>query len=171
MDVETIIEYVLMFLSDSRNNECTLATSLLMVGICYFMAKGVTVTYKDKVVVHVKRVVGNVTTKAEDGTSSTVGHWWIRLGLDGCSKDENIDLTAKQFYPKLPSTYTADPEKPPLSASIVGNEAVTGMPCGESVHDPHTYADPTQVISVFATHKPEMARYIYEFYNVLRPHM
>lgn len=169
MDVNTIINHVSRHLSTARTNECTLATTLLVVGVCYFMAQGIHVKYDKEDVVEVKTVVGNVTIKHPDGTRVTRGHWWVRLRTQ--TKKHDIDLTAKQFYPKLPFIYTGNPESYPLCASIDGTEVDSGIECGETTHDPSEYADQNKVLTIFSENKPEMVAHISQLYGSLSQHM
>lgn len=153
-DVITIIEPCL---SESRVNDCTKATRVLVASCGFIMAHG-ELRFSGSRVRNLYKMVGNVRQGNFTGGATNLGHQWLRVRYekDGGLAEVDVDLSAKQFYTELAPRFMGNPTLPPMNVTTKQAEntfAVRGMEawekCGEHLEPVQDSANAALVLSVF----------------------
>ena len=144
-DVCEIAATVADTLGRDRDGKCTLACRLIIAACGYALSRDA-LHCDDVPIVQMFLCKGNVNNcKGEQ----RFGHWWTEFVT---SKGDTIymDVTAQQFFPRLPSVYKGNPYEAPLCAKVTGFEiGRVDSKCGCFEQPKNKFRDKSNVLGVY----------------------
>lgn len=161
----TVAEAVLGQLPADVTSQCCVATRLL-IAVCGYAIEHGQLMCDDYILTRMK---GTVLGKKLAMQDMPRGHWWMRAfsSQDVNAHHQDIDLTAKQFYRRLPTIYRGNPEEEPLKVSLTGRDKLTGDACGEEDMATAEFKDKSVVLREFAKYSGDWETKLRRIYREL----